>query len=332
MKAVFEKLARREDLTFEEAYKIARDLLQGIDEAIAAALLMGLRVKGEAPSEVAGFAKALRDFCVKVELGEDFIDTAGTGGDGANTLNASTAAALVCAYLGVRVAKHGNRSVSSKSGSADFMEALGFNINIGPTKAVELANRFNFTFLFAPNYHPAVKNVMPVRRKLGIRTIFNLVGPLANPANVRRQVIGVGDKSLMRVIAEACMMLGLERALIIHGEPGIDEVSIFGKTLVIEVRGGKIEEYELAPEDLGVRRGRIEEVQVESASQSVEKFKNACLGRDLTSRNFIAANAGLALYLAGRARDPRDGVEKAMSALNEGLLKYVEGLCKASWT
>ncbi|ADN49638.1 anthranilate phosphoribosyltransferase [Vulcanisaeta distributa] len=332
MKEILEKIARGLALSVDEAYEVAKGMLTSIDEALSAAVLMGLRVRGEASSEIAGFAKALRDFCVKIPIDDrgKYVDTAGTGGDGFGTLNVSTAAALVAAYLGARVIKHGNRSVSSTSGSADFLEALGFNINLPPNKAAEMAIKYRFTFAFAPAYHPAMKNVMPVRKKLGIRTIFNLIGPLANPALLTRQLIGVADSSLMDRMAEAALMLGYEHAVLVHGEPGIDEVSVFGKTMVIEVRGNNVDKYFIEPRDLGLGTHRIDEVRVSSPLSSIEKVKRAISGEDEAARDFIIANAAFTLYVAGMVRDPRDGVEYVRSHLDNGFWDYVNELARVS--
>ncbi len=333
MRDLLDKIARRAHLTFEEAYGVARDMLGGVDEALGAAILMGLRVKGEVAEEIAGFAKALRDNCVRIPLGEErtrFIDTAGTGGDGFGTLNASTIAALVSAYLGAYVVKHGNRGVSSSSGSADFLEALGFNINIPPEKAAQMALRHRFTFAFAPAYHPAMRNVMPIRRKLGIRTIFNLIGPLANPALVTKQLIGVSEPQLLSAMARAAAILGFERAVLVHGEPGIDEVSVFGKTIVVEVRGSSVDEYSVEPRDLGLGTYKIDHVRVTSPLDSVERFRKAVAGVDAAARDFIIANTAFALYVAGLVKDPRDGAELVKAELNDGLWDYVNELIRVS--
>ncbi|WP_069806974.1 anthranilate phosphoribosyltransferase [Vulcanisaeta thermophila] len=334
MREYLERIARGLNLEFHEAYEIAKSMLQGVDEAIAAAILMGLRVRGEVSTEIAGFAKALRDHCVRIPISDElrgsFIDTAGTGGDGFGTMNVSTAAALVAAYLGARVVKHGNRSVSSTSGSADFLEALGFNINIPPERAAYMAMNHKFTFAFAPAYHPAMKNVMPVRRKLGVRTIFNLVGPLANPALITRQLLGVSDGVFMGKIAEAAEMLGFEHLVIVHGEPGIDEVSVFGRTQVMEVRRGNVEKYHIEPRDLGLGMHRVDDVRVSSPAESVERFRRAVTGLDKAARDFITANAAFALYIAGVVRDPRDGVEMVMANLNDGIWDYINTLARVS--
>lgn len=334
MREYLERIARGLNLEFHDAYEIARAMLQGIDEAIAAAILMGLRVKGEEATEIAGFAKALRDHCIRIPLNDElrgkFIDTAGTGGDGIGTLNVSTAAALIAAYLGAYVVKHGNRSVSSTSGSADFIEALGFNINIPPDKAAEMVMKHRFTFAFAPAYHPAMKNVMPVRKKLGVRTIFNLVGPLANPALLTKQLLGVGDSSLIDKIANASSILNLDHVIIVHGEPGIDEVSVFGKTTIIEVRNGRIDKYVIEPRDLGLGLHKIDDVKVKNPTESVEMFRRAVKGIDKAARDFIVANTSFALYLAGLVHDPRDGAEVVTSSLNDDLWNYINTLAQVS--
>ena len=332
MRGILEKIARGLTLTVDEAYEAAKGMLTNIDEAVAAAILMGLRVRGEAPSEIAGFAKALRDHCVKIPVQDRdmYIDTAGTGGDGFSTLNASTAAALASAYLGAYVIKHGNRGVSSPSGSADFLEALGFRIDIPPGKALQMVSTYRFTFAFAPSYHPAMRNVMPVRRKLGIRTIFNIVGPLANPALLTRQLIGIAEHGLISKVAEAASMIGYRHVILIHGEPGIDEVSVFGRTRVVEVKDGRVEEYYIEPRDLGLSLHKIDEVRVSSPAESAERFRRAALGLDKAAREFIAANTAFALYLAGVVKDLKDGVEYFKSNVGEGLLNYVKELAEVS--
>ena len=318
-------------LTFNQAREIAESMLKGeLDDVAIAALLVALRARGETAEVVAGFASSLRESCLKVDTGGlDPIDTAGTGGDGAHTINASTAAAIVAASLGVKVLKHGNRGVSSRSGSADFMESLGYPINHGPREASCILGRASFAFLFAPAYHPAMKRVMPVRRRLGIRTVFNLVGPLANPGMVRRQVLGVASESLAPVMAEAGSLLGYDRLLVVHGEPGIDEVSVSGETLLYEASGGRVESYTLTPRDLGLARTYpLSELKVESPSESVERFLRVTMGGGREADEaFIAVNAAAALYVAGAVKDLRDGVEMALQALREGVVySFIERL------
>lgn len=317
---VLEALLSGAGIGFHDARKIAAAMLGGrLDDVSIAAILVALRAYGETPDIVAGFATALRGVCERVDVnGLDPIDTAGTGGDGSHTLNASTSAALVAASLGVPVLKHGNRSVSSRSGSADFLEALGYRIDHGPREAKCMLTRAGFAFLYAPRYHPAMKRVMPVRRRLGIRTVFNLVGPLANPGMIRRQVLGVARPELLDVMASAGAMLGYERLLVVHGEPGIDEVSVSGKTIVYELNKGVLEKYTLEPEDLGLKRYNLRELQVETPSESVERFLAVVRSEGRPSdRDFIVANAAAALYAAGRVKSLRDGVEAAIQALED---------------
>ena len=318
-------------LTFDQAREIAGSMLRGeLDDVSIAALLVALRARGETAEVVAGFASSLRESCLRVDTeGLDPIDTAGTGGDGAHTINASTAAAIVAASLGVKVLKHGNRGVSSRSGSADFIEALGYPINHGPREASCILARAGFAFLFAPAYHPAMKRVMPVRRRLGIRTVFNLVGPLANPGMVKRQVLGVASMSLAPVMAEAGSLLGYEKLLIVHGEPGIDEVSVSGDTIFYEAGKGGVERYKLSPRDLGVARTYpLSELRVESPSESVERFLRTARGEGREAdAAFIAVNAAAALYVAGAVKDLRDGVETALQALRDGVVyDFIERL------
>ena len=318
---ILEALLTGTGIGFDDARKIAAAMLSGeLDDAAIAAILVALRAYGETADIVAGFATALRDACEKVDTASlDPIDTAGTGGDGAHTLNVSTAAALVAASLGAPVLKHGNRSVSSRSGSADFLEALGYRIDHGPREAECMLRRVGFAFLYAPRYHPAMKRVMPVRRRLGIRTVFNLVGPLANPGGVRRQVLGVARPELLEVMASAGGMLGYERLLVVHGEPGIDEVSVSGRTTIYELNRGSPEKYTIEPEDLGLKRYSLSELRVETPEESVERFLAVARGGGRPSdRDFIAANAAAALYAAGRVKSLRDGAEAAVQALSEG--------------
>lgn len=314
-------LADGNSLSSLEAEQVASALLNpGVSEVLVSGVLVALRVKGESPEEIVGFARALRRASIKVPIdGDPLLDTAGTGGDGAGTINVSTAAAIVASSGGVSVAKHGNRSVSSVSGSADLMESLGYNINHGPREAACIFSKTKFTFLFAPRYHPAMRNVMPVRRELGLRTIFNLVGPLSNPATVSHQVIGVAHESLLEKIAMSASTLGYKRALVVHGEPGIDEISVSGRTTIYEVRRGNIEKYHVGPEDLGLSTRPIGDLKISSPQEGVSRVSSALQGQGRPGDvEFIAANAGAALYAAGTVSDIRDGVELALQLLGEG--------------
>jgi len=317
---LLEKIVEGPGLSRAEARAAADAMLGGgLEDLDIAALLVAMRARGETAEEIAGFAESLRGHMLRVHAPEGAVDTAGTGGDRSHTLNASTAAALVAAAAGVPVAKHGNRSVSSRSGSADFLEALGYRVDHGPGEAECMLREAGFAFLYAPRYHPAMKRVMPVRRRLGIRTVFNLVGPLSNPAMVARQVLGVARAGLATPMMEAARMLGYERLLLVHGLPGIDEVSVSGDTLVYELRGGRVERYRVRPEQLGLGRHGLEELRVGDARESAERFLAVARGGGRPAdRDFIAANAAAALYVAGRAGSLEEGARAALELLESG--------------
>lgn len=326
LKALLRKLGNGLRLTADEAYLLGRGILSGsLSDVEVAASLTAMRVRGESPEEVAGFVKMAREFAVRVPLRVEAVDTAGTGGDGAGTINLSTAAAIVAAAAGAKVLKHGNRSASGLFGSADFMEAVGYNLEVGPEKAAHLVEKVGFAFVFAPRYHPAFAKVAPVRRALPFRTIFNIVGPLANPGLVKRQLIGVAEERLLEVVAAAAAELGFEHAVVVHGS-GVDEVSSEGATTVYEVKRGSLERYQIAPEDLGAPR-----VPIPRASDREEAVAKALAGLRGELREAsvaIALNAAFALYVAGVVGDQRDGFELAMRAIQEGVAyrKLVEAV------
>jgi anthranilate phosphoribosyltransferase len=312
---LLKRLSGGEALSLDEAYLLAREILSGdlSDVAIAAALT-AMRCRGETAEEVAGFVKFAREVAVKVPLRVEAIDTAGTGGDGAGTINLSTAAAVVAAAAGARVLKHGNRSASGFFGSADFMEAVGYNLDVGPEKAAEMVERVGFAFVFAPKYHPAFARVAPVRRQLPFRTVFNIVGPLANPGLVKRQLIGVSERRLLDVVGGVASML-LDTALVVYGS-GVDEVSAEGPTEVVEVRRGKTERYVVTPEDFGVQKTPIP--RASSRKEAVALALAGLRGEHREAMVAIAVNASAALYVAGVARDFRDGYGLAVNAIREG--------------
>jgi len=312
---LLKRLSGGEALSLDEAYLLAREILSGglSDVAIAAALT-AMRCRGETAEEVAGFVKFAREVAVKVPLRVEAIDTAGTGGDGAGTINLSTAAAVVAAAAGARVLKHGNRSASGLFGSADFVEAVGYNLDVGPEKAAEMVERVGFAFVFAPKYHPAFARVAPVRRQLPFRTVFNIVGPLANPGLVKRQLIGVSERRLLDVVGGVASML-LDTALVVYG-PGVDEVSTEGPTEVVEVRRGRAERYVVTPEDFGVQKTPIP--RASSREEAVALALAGLRGEHREAMVAIAVNASAALYVAGVARDFRDGYGLAVNAIREG--------------
>ena len=326
MAQLLKRLSGGETLSLDEAYLLAREILSGglSDAAIAAALSV-MRCRGETAEEVAGFVKFAREVAVKVPLRVEAIDTAGTGGDGAGTINLSTAAAIVAAAAGARVLKHGNRSASSLFGSADFMEAVGYNLEMGPEKAAEIVERVGFAFVFAPKYHPAFAKVAPVRRQLPFRTVFNLVGPLANPGLVRRQLIGVAERRLLDVVGGVAALL-LDFALVVYGS-GVDEVSTEGPTEVVEVRRGAAERYVVTPEDFGIQKTPIP--RASGREEAVALALAGLRGEHREAEAAIAANAAAALYVAGVVKDLRDGYELAVKTIREGaayrkLLEVVE--------
>jgi len=289
------------------------------------AVLTAMRCRGETAEEVAGFVKFAREVAVRVPLRVEAIDTAGTGGDGAGTINLSTAAAVVAAAAGARVLKHGNRSASGLYGSADFMEAVGYNLDVGPEKAAEMVERVGFAFVFAPKYHPAFAKVAPVRRQLPFRTVFNLVGPLANPGLVRRQLIGVAERRLLDVVGGVAALL-LEFALVVYGS-GVDEVSTEEPTEVVEVRRGAAERYVVTPEDFGIQKTPIP--RASGREEAVALALAGLRGEHKEAEAAIAANAAAALYVAGVVKDLRDGYELAVKTIREGaayrkLLEAVE--------
>ncbi len=316
-------------LGLEGAREAALAILDGrLTEAQVAGILAALAARGERPEEIAGFAMGMMERAIRVDVDAD-LDIAGTGGDGLRTLNASTAAALLVAGP-LRVFKHGNRSASGVSGSADFLEALGYNVSAGPDVALRSLERTGFAYAFAQVYHPAMRAVAGVRRQLGIRTIFNLLGPLTNPASPRARVIGVPSIGLMSKMAEAAAILGLEAAAFVHGEPGMDEVSPSGRTRVLLLRRGSMEELALEPEEMGIRRVDLELLRVGGARESASRFLAALRGRDDPALQLILANAGVALWAAGRAGSPREGVEDAVEML-EGAEDRVRRAVEASW-
>lgn len=319
---VLEPLLAGEDLPAETTEACFTALMAGEwSEPEQAAFLIALRAKGETPGEVAAAARVLRSFAVAVPSSRTpLIDTCGTGGDGAHTLNISTGAALVAAACGVAVAKHGNRSVSSRCGSADVMEALGVPLELEPERLGALLGEVGFAFLFAPRLHPAMRAVMPVRRALGVRTVFNLLGPLANPAGVRRQVVGVYSRAVMGLVAGALAELGAERAWVVHGNDGLDELSVCAPTLVIEVRDGQVRgETVVDPEALGIRRAGHTELAGGGAAENAARLRAILAGEERSAAaDAVALNAAAALVVAGAAPDLATGLERSRSSLAAG--------------
>jgi anthranilate phosphoribosyltransferase len=318
-KEILWRLVAGESLSRGETEDLFGDLMDGlISEPIKAALLVALRMKGEAVAEISGAAAAMRQRVIPIpHTSTDLVDTCGTGGDGRGTFNISTAAALVAAAAGVPVAKHGNRSVSSKSGSADVLAALGVKIEIDPATAGRALDEVGITFLFAPLLHPAMREVMPVRRELGMRTIFNVLGPLTNPAGARRQVMGVYSQALVEPIGQVLRDLGAEHALVVHGD-GLDEITTTGTTTVSEVRDGDVRTYTLEPERFGIRRVRVEDLAGGKPDENAVLLRQVFGGETGPLSDVTALNAGAAIYVAGLAPGLEEGYEAARAALASG--------------
>ena len=319
VRAALVRLTGGESLTREETEDLFGQLMDGqMTEVMKTALLIALRMKGEAVPEISGAAAAMRQRAIAIpHRTEGLVDTCGTGGDGRGTFNISTAAALVAAAAGVPVAKHGNRSVSSKSGSADVLSALGVKIEIDPETAGRTLDSVGIAFLFAPLLHPAMREVMPVRRELGMRTIFNVLGPLTNPAGARRQVMGVYAESLVEPIGHVLRDLGAEHALVVHGD-GLDEITTTGRTRVAEVRGGEVRMLDLEPERFGLRRARLEDLAGGTPEENAAAVHRVFDGETGPLADVTALNAGAALYVGGRAQTLEEGVERAREVLASG--------------
>jgi anthranilate phosphoribosyltransferase len=307
-------------LTRTEAREVMRSIMRGeASSAQIAGFLIALRVKGETADEIAGCAEAMREHALPVRpRRDDLVDTAGTGGDGAKTINISTAAALVAAAAGAGVAKHGNRAVSSASGSADVLEALGFDLELPPERVARSIDELGFGFLFAPSHHPAMRHAAPVRRDLAARTVFNVLGPLTNPAGARAQVVGVYAPGLVRTIAEVLAQLGARRAFVVHGADGIDELSPTGPNLVCEVVDGWVRERTIDPLELGVPRCDLVELRGGSASENAAAIRAVLAGENGGRRSAILLNAAGAIAAGGHADDLREGLELARTTIDSG--------------
>ncbi|MBA3382546.1 MAG: anthranilate phosphoribosyltransferase [Actinobacteria bacterium] len=321
IQAAIAQLLERRDLTREQARGVMDEIMRGdATSAQIGGFLVALRAKGETVPEIAGCAEAMRDHVLPVPSSRtDLVDTAGTGGDGAQTLNISTAAAIVAAAAGAAVAKHGNRAVSSASGSADVIEALGFRLELPPERIARSIDEYGFGFMFAPVHHPAMRHAAPVRRELGTRTVFNLVGPLTNPAGARAQVMGVYSPEVARTVAEVLALLGATRAFVVHGAGGVDELSPAGPNLVYEVVGEDVRERTVDPVELGVARCQPEELRGGDPAENAEAIRRVLAGEDGARRNSILLNAAATVAAAGLADDLRDGLELARQAVDSGV-------------
>lgn len=320
LRECLERVVAGESLSREQARAAMAAIMGGgAAEAWIAGFLVALRVKGETVDEIAGFAETMRSVANHLDLGEArLVDTCGTGGDGAGTFNVSTAAALVAAGAGAPVAKHGNRAVSSSSGSADVLEALGVTLVSDADTLRRCLREAGFAFLFAPAQHPAMKHAVGPRRELGLRTVFNLLGPLTNPAGARRQVVGVYDAALVRPLAEVLGRLGAAHAMVVHGAGGLDEISTLGPTRVAEWDGGDVREYELEPESLGLERPSAEALAGGDPERNARIVRAVLAGEPGPARDIVLANAAAAIRVAGLSDSLADGIEAARRSVDEG--------------
>jgi anthranilate phosphoribosyltransferase len=314
------KAAAGEPLSAGEAERALEEIMEGtVDSAVTAALLTALRVRGESVEEIVGFARAMRRFAERVEAPAGVVDTCGTGGDAKGTINISTAAAFVARGAGVVIAKHGNRAATSQSGSADVLEALGAEIGLGPEEVGRCIEEVGIGFMFARTHHPAMRHVAPVRAELPFRTVFNLLGPLTNPAGARRQLIGVFHRDYVHPVAEALRELGAEKALVVHGADGLDEVTVTGPTLVAEVSNGSVTEYELSPEQFGLRRHTPDGLLGGDAHLNARVLRDVLSGEERgAARDVILLNAGAGIYVSEIAKTIEEGVRLAEESISSG--------------
>jgi anthranilate phosphoribosyltransferase len=303
---------------------LMRQIMRGeVSPVLISAIMIGLRVKKESIGEISAAAEVMRELATKVEVEncQNLVDTCGTGGDSAHTFNISTAAAFVAAAAGARVAKHGGRSVSSKSGSADVLESLGVNLNQTPQQVADGISRIGVGFMFAPNYHSAMKYAAPVRRELGVRTLFNILGPLTNPAGAENQVIGVFHADLVGIVARVLQQLGSHHVMVVHGEDGLDEITIAGKTRIGELKNGEVSEYTIRPEDFGMKVSAIETIQVQDSDQSKALLQSVLDNQPGPALDIVLLNAGAAIYVSGVADTLKQGVIRARAAVESGAAK-----------
>ena len=319
MSSIVENLKKGKNLSFNESKLLFNELMDGkYDESSIIEILEAFLNKGETKDELAGGIFVLREKANKVKADQNTIDTCGTGGDGQNTLNISTAAAITLASMGVKVAKHGNKAVSSNCGSADVLQALKVNIDLKPKEVEENINKFNFAFMFAPNYHSAMKHVGPARKKMGKKTIFNLIGPLSSPAQVKRQVVGVFDKKWMRPFAEALRDNNVIHAFIVNSEDGMDEISPFAKTNIVELKNGNIKEFKIDPKSLGIELIDKENLKGKNADYNSKKIIEIFKGKSNEFSQSVALNVAAGLIVSSKENDFKKAFDKASKHLGSG--------------
>ncbi len=320
MKDAIRAVTEGRDLAPEEMRAVMRIVMTGeATEAQIGGFLIGLRMKGETVGEIAAAAEVMRDLSARVEVDHDgLVDVVGTGGDAVHTFNISTASALVAAGAGAKVAKHGNRSVSSKSGAADLLEATGVNLDLSPEEVAQCIEEVRIGFMFAPKHHSAMRHAVAPRREMAVRTVFNLLGPLTNPAGAPNQLVGVFAPAWVRPVAEVLQRLGSEHVLVVHSEDGLDEMSIAAPTLVAELKEGEVTTRTVAPEDFGLARADLQTIVVGSPAESLALVEEVLAGHDGPARDIVCLNAGAAIYAAGLAATLNEGVEMASRATKDG--------------
>ena len=317
MKPYLEKISSNVDLTYEEAADAMQLIMSG--ESTAAqfgSFVTGLRMKGETVDEIAGMASVMRKMALSVNYDNDLLDTCGTGGDGLGTFNISTAAAFVSAGIGIKIAKHGNRAMSSHTGSADVLESLGININLTPDQVSECIKISNFGFMFAQGFHPAMKHAGPPRREIGIRTVFNILGPLTNPAGAQKQLIGVSDPKVGNLIAQSLKRLGSESALIVHGNDGLDEITLSDYSQIWILKNGEISTEKFYPESVGVNIQSLSNLQVNNSEESAQMIESVLDGIQGPSRDIVLLNSAAAIFISGHSDNFQDAFDKAKHSID----------------
>lgn len=322
IKEAIVKIVDKQDLTYDEAYSVINEIMSGdttpTQNAAFLAALSTKSTKAETIDEISGCAAAMRDHAIKVEHDMDVLEIVGTGGDGAHSFNISTTSALVSAAGGVKVAKHGNRAASSKSGTADCLEALGVNLDQSPEDCVRLLKDVGMCFFFAQKYHTSMKYVGPIRKELGIRTVFNILGPLTNPASPNMQLLGVYDESLVEPLARVLTSLGVKRGMVVYGRDKLDEISVSSETFVCEFKDGEYKSYVIKPEDFGISRCKKEDIVGGTPEENAEITRRILNGEKGAKRDAVLMNSGAALYIAGKADSMADGVSLAAEIIDSG--------------
>ena len=318
-------LVNKENLDFRTLYDSMNEIMDGVASPVQiAAFLTALKMKGESVEEIVACAKAMRDKAQKVEILDEYlVDTCGTGGDVSNTFNISTCAMFVAAAAGVKIAKHGNRSITSKCGAADVLESLGININASKEVIEKCIHELGLGFMFAQRHHGSTKHATPIRKELGFRTIFNILGPLSNPASAKGQLLGVFDRGLVKTLAEVLKSLGARHAMVVHGEDGLDEITLTGDTYVAELREGAITEYRLAPQKFGFKLCSLKELVGGRPEENAQILKDILQGQEGPKTDIVLLNAGAAIYIGGRAKDLAEGIDLAREGIDSGRAKDI---------